>query len=153
MYRAHRSEIWAQKIGSIRSNRWLADRSLVDRQGGLDFSIVLVRSSPGRFHLDARLRRESLCPFCYPFLFLHYLSFFFLSFVLREELWRARDFTARAARDSHYKNNRRIGGRGPGGREAVEGEMRGDDAIHEQENYERIITRSAIATSPSFAPE
>jgi len=152
MYRAHRSEIWAQKIGSIRSNRWLADRSLVDRQGGLDFSIVLVRSSPGRFHLDARLRRESLS-FLLPFSLSSLFIFFFLSFVLREELWRARDFTARAARDSHYKNNRRIGGRGPGGREAVEGEMRGDDAIHEQENYERIITRSAIATSPSSAPE
>lgn len=45
-----------------------------------------------------------------------------------------------------------IGGRGPGGREAVEGEMRGDGAIREQENYEKIITRS-IATSPSSAPE
>lgn len=42
--------------------------------------------------------------------------------MLREELWRARGFMTRVARNLHYKNNRRIGG---GSQEARRGGMCG----------------------------
>lgn len=94
------------------------DRLLANQRGFLDR--VHSIAPPVDSTRLARVRRVSSYPFA-TVLFSLLLIFFFLFlffFVLREELWRARIFTARAARDSRYKNNRRIGGAGLGGREA-----------------------------------
>lgn len=136
-YRAHRSETHAPDRDRARSDREGSptDRS-TDRLAGRAKKLFDRARSipPGRFRRFFSLLRHvhvlSLSALLPPsfslslsdsslfffFRFFVSLTFFFvsLSFVLREELWRARNFAARAARDSRYKNNGRIGGVGGG---------------------------------------
>jgi len=71
--------------------------------------------------------------------------------VLREELWRARIFTARAARDSRYKNNRRIEGEGQGAgkrwRVVVCWRCINDEI---KERGPMIVRRSRLSSVPPF---